>query len=201
LPTWKRNSRYRDKALRNSAEPFLDNLRAGKQFFKISRAQQAHVAEICKVARVRCEENKPWRKADQLAKCSLRQPVSKRHERVGIDGKPFVGRLHKEAAPATHALRGELALPINSPNMLNYRVAEDHVESRIREISVASIADDVGGPIRFVAVVVHIQDRHFRLHWEQRPVESSAAHVQNGCLAGDRKSFDKALHPPGAEHF
>jgi hypothetical protein len=85
---------------------------------KIARAQQAHVAEIGKVARVRLEEQKPWRKADQPAKRSLRQPVGKRHQRMGIDREPLVGRLHKEAAPAAHALRCELALPFNSTNVL-----------------------------------------------------------------------------------
>ena len=120
MPTWRRNSRYRDKALGNSAEPFLDDLGAGEQFLKISRAEQAHVAEIGKIARVRREEDKPWRKTDQLAKCLLRQPVRKRHERVGIHREPFVRRLHKIAAPATHALRGELALPFNPAHMLNH---------------------------------------------------------------------------------
>jgi hypothetical protein len=44
-------------------------------------------------------------------------------------------------------------------------------------------------------VVVHIQNRHSRAHGEQRSVESSAAHVEHGGLPGDRKSFNKALHP------
>jgi len=120
---------------------------------------------------------------------------------MGIDGKPLIGRLHEEAAPAAHALRGELALPFNPPNMLDYGVAEDHIKSRIGKIGVASIADYVGGPARFVRVVIHIQDRQSGTHWEQRPIKSSAAHIEHGGLPGNRKSFDKAPHPSRAEHF
>ena len=202
MPTWRRSSRYRDKALRDPAEPFLEDFRAGKQFFKISLAQQSHVAEIGKIAGVCLEKQKPRRQVrDQPRKNSLRQPVGQGHERMGVDGKPLVGRLHEEAAPAAHALRGELALPFNPPNMLDDGVAEDHVKSRIGKIGVASIAHYVGGPARFVSVIVDIQNRHPGPHREQRPIKSSAAHIEHGGFPGNRKSLGKALHPSRAEHF
>ena len=67
-----------------------------------------------------------------------------------VEGEPFIRRLDEDAAPATHALFGELLLPLKSTYVLNHRVAEDDIEAARLKIGSASIADNVNSPRRFI---------------------------------------------------
>lgn len=88
--------------------------------------------------------------------------MGKRHQGVGVEREPLVRRLNEKAAPATHTLFGELQLPLNPADMLNYRVAENDVEAACLEIGGAAIADNVGSPRRLIIVFVHVKDGELR---------------------------------------
>lgn len=111
---------HRDQALRDPAKSFLDDLCVWEQFLKGSPAEQAHIAKVLQVSGARLKNDKSGRKRNQLAKQLLRQPVRKRHQRMGIQGEPLVWCLYKEATAAPDALCRELTLAVNAAYMLNH---------------------------------------------------------------------------------
>lgn len=111
-----------------------------------------------------------------------------------VEGEPFIRRLDEDAAPATHALFGELLLPLKSTYVLNHRVAEDDIEAARLKIGSASIADNVNSPRRFIWVVVHVEDGDLRAISYHGPVESAASHIQHRSSLVDGKPISKQGH-------
>src|SRR6478609_11039235 len=106
-----------------------------------------------------------------------------------IERKPFVWGLHKVPAPAAHALGRKLLLPLDPSYVLNHRIAEHHVKTTSLETGFASIADNVGRPIHFIAMFIYVENREPRAHWDHGPVKSSPAHIQHGSVLVNRKTL------------
>jgi hypothetical protein len=125
--------------------------------------------------------------------------VSEWHQRMRVEREPAVRRLNEEAAPATHALFGELFLSLKPSDMLNHRVAKDDIEAACLEIGGASVADDISSPRGFVLVFVHVNDGKLRALSYHGPIEGAATHIQHGHFVINGKAIRKQGHTAFAE--
>jgi hypothetical protein len=125
--------------------------------------------------------------------------MGKWHQGVGVEREPPVRRLNEKAAPAPHTLFGELPLPLNPADMLNYRVAENNIEAACLEIGGAPIADNVSSPRSLIIVFVHVKDGELRALAYHRPIESATPQIQHSHSSINVKTIRKQGHAAFAE--
>src|ERR1039458_6284997 len=117
-----------------------------------------------------------------------------------LHGKPAIRRLHPESAPHPRHLAREALLAGGVADVLDHRIAEDHVEGLVTKRQPATVSRHPLGRARQVgAGPRHVQQDQARLHRNHPPIVRRAAHIQHARLPADRELPHKALHAPAAE--
>ncbi len=148
-------------------------------------------------------ENSPQSEiADQLGAHRARKPVDERRDKVRLNGKPPVRRLHEVTGREPAHFAGEIELRTAVAQMFDQRVAEDGVEGAVGKCGTARVANHPGeifaGFLARRADVEHGnlgQGQAFRSG--EIPKEGAAAHIQHSSVRADAEEFVKQAQPAG----